>query len=264
MKVVFWSNMHGQSGTSSNLIAIALALSVKMSKKVLIMQTHYNMNCMEECLTGKLEGHDFFRDTGLDALSRLLKSAPLTAEMLSSCTVSFLEGRLDMLMGTKQPCKEVFNNDICSLALKVFKEAGDYYDYVLMDAPHDDSAFTTGLFTETDVIVVNLRQNRVMIDAFMADNKLPADKTFFIFGMYDEASKYSAHHVSKRYKCITTNNCGVVPYDIAYSDALSDGKAVEYFEKYYATKHKTDSFFFDAVEVSAKRLVETEDRLWNK
>jgi hypothetical protein len=119
-------------------------------------------------------------------------------------------------------------------------------------------------FAEADVIVVNLRQNRVMIDTFMADNKLPADKTFFMFGMYDEASKYSARHVSKRYKCITATNCGVVPYDIAYSDALSDGKVVEYFEKYYAMKHKTDNFFFDAVEVSAKRLVEIEGRQWNK
>ena len=46
MKVAFWSPFHG-TGATANLLALSVAVSELMDKKVLVTQTHYNMNNLE-------------------------------------------------------------------------------------------------------------------------------------------------------------------------------------------------------------------------
>ena len=67
MKVAFWSNVHGQTGVTSNVIALALMAAIE-KKKVALLQSHFVLNNMSKPLVGTDVNPEEFRDTGIDAL----------------------------------------------------------------------------------------------------------------------------------------------------------------------------------------------------
>ena len=106
-KIIFWSPVHGQTRTTSNILAISLLAGLSYHQKVLLTQTQFHYNNLEAPLVGSNSSHissqiskDFFLDVGLDAVMRNFKASQLTKDEIENCCITWPEINLSLLPGT--------------------------------------------------------------------------------------------------------------------------------------------------------------------
>ena len=53
MKIIFWAPVHGQSRQSANLLAVALIMAMRKQQHMLLTQTQFRMNDLEDAIIGR-------------------------------------------------------------------------------------------------------------------------------------------------------------------------------------------------------------------
>lgn len=273
MHIVFWSNVHGQCGVTSNLAAVALELTLNYRYKVLMLHNEFNNPSLDEIFLdqGTLENvNDNMFDIGIDALMRYCKYNALNEENFQNYTTTILKNKLDLLQGTAMTKRENFYSELGHMEDHILNSALEYYDFVFSDATAGES-YSQSLLKRADIIVVNLNQNKQVIKDFFNHPvyKIYQEKCFFLMGKYDQASKYNRKNLIRQFdfnqknslkKLLGKNDTlGVIPYDVKYLDALNDGKATDYFllGSRKDKKESKDSFFVgvkSSVEMLLKHL----------
>ena len=227
MKIAFWSPLHG-TGTTSSLMATAVAMSVRFPKRIIVTQTHYNMNNLEGPLLGSVGKGDFFRDMGVDAIMRHFKSGNITEEHILNCSIKMSE-TLYLLAGTKMLNRDGFESNVArSMLLHIFSVMEKYFDIVMIDTNSGQNEFSMKVIEECDVVVVSLRQNKAVLDGFFESGLFEGKRVFYLFSDYDKASKYSVYNIKHLYRAINHQNCAFLPHCYAYLDAISEEKVVKY------------------------------------
>lgn len=260
MKIGFWSPLHGQTCTA-NMVAIALVTALRYSRKTVITQTHYNLNNLEAPVVGKRVTTDkeYFSDIGYDALQRHLLSGPLTEEIVENCMTTIIEKKINLLVGTKQMSRDIYLEESTKVMISILRALDQYHDVVFVDVNSGNNENSMQVLKEVDMIVVNLRQNKAMIESFFeqyADYGIPTEKFFFLFGMYDDDSRYTLKNIRRKYSEIKKNNSAVVPYNVQYSDAFSDHRVQQYIERnLYAEEDNTSKYFIDSVNDAASKIL---------
>ncbi len=251
MKAVFWSNGHGQGKQTANLIAVCQIMAHMYETTMLITQTHYTQNDLEEAALGRLRSRqqreEFYQDGGIDALLRTFKQGPLTENAVAECCISLLESRkFHLLPGSQNGNRITFDEIMDTMLLSVLDKAEAFYDLVIIDANPGRNELSQKLLEQADVILVNLSQNRGMIDDFMENYKeLSIDKrVFFLFGGYIQESKYNRNNLIRRYPAFHRKNTGVIPFCTGYMDALSSGETKDFFERNVEAGHGEENFWF--------------------
>ena len=237
MKVMFWSPVHGQAKQSSNLLAIALMLAMQKKKRILMTQTQFCMNDLEDVIVGRTNAKEireqFYQDMGVDALNRCIKRKRLEKSDLVNCCVQVMENPdLMLLPGAKAGSYEIHCESLRETIIYLLCEAERYFDYVLVDTNPGSDIISRLLLEGADVIVVNLSQNIGMLNFFFENypSVLKKKKVFYLFGAYLSDSCYSLQNLRLRYKEIKRANSGVIPMNVRFMDAVSGGRIVDYFE----------------------------------
>ncbi len=250
MKVLFWAPVHGQTGTTSNLLAIALISGIYFRKKGLITQTHFNLNNLEspllEANADNKQYRKFFREIGIDALARNFKVEKLKKEWLDYCCIDIVNTNMTLLPGTTQTIRESFDHEMDLVIVPLLNAIELYNQNVFIDVCSGCNALSMKLLQEADIVVVNLSQNMNMLQLFFDRYKdvLP-DNIFYLIGNYDYRSKYNLTNLRRRYpKYINSNNSGVIPYNTGYRDAQIDGKAVDFIRKNLLSKKMDPNYYF--------------------
>lgn len=227
MRIAFWSPFHG-TGATAGLLALAIAISEENKQKVLVTQTHHSMNNLERPLLGNVEQEEFFRDTGLDALIRYFRSNSVTMEQISNCSIRVTK-YLHLLAGTKVANKESFENaTVQQIVNKIMEIADKCFDMVFIDTNSGESAQSYDVIRDCDMVIVNLRQNRQMIEQFLDNEYFEGRKIFYLFSQYDADSKYNLANLRKLYKKINRENSAGIPHCTAYMDAICDDRVLDY------------------------------------
>jgi hypothetical protein len=267
MHIVFWSNVHGQCGVTSNLAAMALELTLNYRYKVLMFHNEFNKSSLDEIFLdqGTLENvNDNMFDIGIDALIRYCKYNALDQENFKNYTTTILKNKLDLLQGTAMTNKESFYSALGQMEDYILESALEYYDFVFSDATAGDS-YSASLLAGADVIVVNLNQNKQVINDFFKDPiyKTYQEKCFFLMGKYDQASKYNRKNLIRQYdfnqknsfqKLLGKNDMlGVIPYNVNYLDALNAGKVTDFF--LLSSGKDKKEVFFKSVKKSVEMLL---------
>ena len=201
MKIAFWSNVHGQSGTTSNLLAVTVMSTLLYQYKNLITQTHFNLNNLEAPLVSAIskENKEFFMDLGIDALARCIKSAPLDAEVIENCSISFLEKHLNLLPGTTKDNREIYENDMSKTISGILQGASKYHDFVFIDTNSGKNDLTMKIIKDSDMVVVCLNQNISILEDYSRNYKIQDKKVFYLIGNYDYNSRYNLHNLRKSF-----------------------------------------------------------------
>jgi hypothetical protein len=270
MHIVFWSNVHGQCGVTSNLAAMALELTLNYRYKVLMLHNEFNNPSLDEIFLdqGTLENvNDNMFDIGIDALMRYCKYNALNQENFKNYTTTILKNKLDLLQGTAMTNRENFYSELEHMEDHILNSALTYYDFVFSDATAGD-CYSQSLLERADIIVVNLSQNKQVIKDFFNHEVYSVyhEKCFFLMGKYDHASKYNRKNLIRQFDFNQQNSLkkllgkndkvGIIPYDVQYLDALNDGKATDYFllgSK--SSKKETKEPFFKGVKDSVEMLL---------
>jgi cellulose biosynthesis protein BcsQ len=258
LKIVFWSNVHGQAGTTSNMLAIAILCALQYKLKNIVTQTHFNLNSLAAALVTDSEQfhREYLMEVGIDALTRSIKSAPLDCDIIENSTISFMKKRLTLLPGTAKMNREIYEIDTLRAITGILRAVELYYDIVFVDTNSGKNELTNKILEDADLIVVNLSQNKNMIEEFKLNYKFPTKKVFYIFGNYDSNSRYNVKNIFKSYGFIKSKNTAVIPYNTEYMDALSDGQVLQYMLKNIdSEKDDSNGHFIKEVKEAASKLM---------
>lgn len=244
MKIAFWSNVHGQTGTTSNAIAISLMAALK-HQHVALLQSHFTLNNLSQPLIGMEISPDTFRDTGIDALIRDLKSGPLSREVVftDGISVPSLRHRYNLYVGTGKKNEADYEREMVLAHGPVFEAVERYHDYVFIDVRSGyRGEVSQSILQGVDVVAVCLDQNTHVIDSYFKD-PVQADNVFYIIGNYDENSRYNLSNLSKRYPQLKKRT-GAIYHNSDYMDAQNDGQAVQFFLKNYLCSEDSSNYDF--------------------
>lgn len=262
MKVLFWSPIHGQAGTTSNIIAASLIAGMEFRKKVVLTQTHFNYNNLEAPIVGSnssnKDSKNYFMDVGLDALVRCFKAAKLTKETLENCCISLSNTNMLLLPGTTKINRETFDYEMENVMGNLIRSIDEVAGNVFVDISSGENQLSQKLIADSDITVINLSQNMGIADIYFKHYKdqMPKGKLFYLFGNYDNKSKYNINNIRRIYhKDITIKNSGVIPYNTAYLDAQCDGKVVDFIRNNLHCSKDDENYYFIHKAVSATEKI---------
>lgn len=261
MKIAFWSNVHGQTGTTSNMVAIAAAVSMSYRYKCLVTQAHFNMNSLEASLIGSRENsRDIFMDAGIDTLLRSIKLAPLEKSTFDNNTISLLQRKLYLLPGTTSENQKIYYKDMAKVFGRILSEAEKHYDIVFTDLNSGSDEISDMVLRQADITVINLCQNKSMLESYFSSAKyhdqFHNQKVFYLIGNYDRASVYNIHNLKLLYKPLSARSSDIIPYNTEFRDALSDGRAVKFLRRNLDTSGTgADSYFKSCILRASGKLL---------
>ncbi len=232
MNIVFWSNYSGQAGATSNLSLISTFISLKYTYKNLIIRTQYNRNFLENMFLSK----DYLStltltDTGLDALHHKMINQSIDSEVLTNYTNILVRKRLDLLVGTYGASKKIYEKNFLNTYEDLYGLAKDGYDLVFSDLSAGENEIANKVMDMADLVVVNLNQNKNVLDdffnsAYYKEHK-KTKKFLFIVGFYDKRLKMNINNISRIYGISKQHIC-TIPYNRNFIDYANDGKTIEF------------------------------------
>lgn len=262
MKIIFWSPMHGQAGTTSNILAAALLTGINFRKKAVLTQTQFQFNNLEAPIVGANPYHeeskDYFREVGLDTLIRCFKAAKLDLETIANCCIAIENSNILLLPGTTKTIRESFEYEMEMVISNLLQEMEALCGIVFLDICSGGNSLSKKLLEEADLIVVNLNQNVGTIDLFFNQyENIMQKKVFYLFGRYDCNSKYNLNNLRRKYhKYLHVKNTGVIPYDSGFMDAQADGKVVEFIRSNLNdTKKDHHNYFMKKAKKATEKIL---------
>lgn len=260
MKIVYWSPVHGQAGTTSNMLISALIAGILYKKKCLLMHTHFMLNNLEAPLVGsnaKNAGSSgYFQDVGLDALIRSFKAGKLTKEDLENCCISIPNTKVSLLPGTSKSNQVSFEYEMDMVIRKLLRAMEELVDIVFIDVCSGNHPLSHKILESSDVIVINLSQNTGLMESCLSSYpNLIKKKVFYLIGCYDGNSKYNISNIRRHYRrYIKNGNSGVIPYNTSFRDALCDGRVAEFVKDNLGCGKYDENLFFieEAKKVTEK------------
>lgn len=262
MKIGFWSCMHGQSGATSSMIATSIYMCAMKQKKVGALQTHFSLNNLGYPLLGITEGAESFRDSGIDALLRDVKSKPLTNDIVLSDCVSLLSKQYSLFLGTGSRNKDAFEKDMRLSLNKIMNEIEQYNDYVFIDIASGYSSLSKSVAKHMDLLIVNLSQNRYVIEEYM-DNPIEGKDIIYLFGNYKSDSTYNIKNLTRLYPELKKKSYCIY-YNADFMDAMNDGKAVGFLLKNMSCDDLSAQYdFVQSVKSLVDAIKEKRDEIAN-
>lgn len=229
MIVGFTAPVHGQPGTTSNMIATGTMLALDRSVKILMAHTHTEMSTLERAyaklldsiLTNEING-------GMDEIQRLVECSMLTPETLRDNALSIIKDRLDIINGAAEPNVQTLKKTL-GYVLDMYRRS---YDLLFVDISSGTKNELSKLIMErADLIVVNLNQNTMVLDSYFnnEDWKQLVDKKNVVYclGSYDRTSKYTIERISRNYK-LPAKKIGAIPYNVRFRDASNEQNVIDY------------------------------------
>lgn len=267
MKVAFWSNARGKSCVTSNLACISVLsiLSSQNQEKTIIFENHKNIINLGSALFSPhseqvvKESYGYAVDRGLSRILRSVEKREALSEENFYCFADdFLGKRLFYL-----PSGSIRNSDVleyrldreCITTMNYLEQFGDL---VLIDTSSAPLSSSRKILQQADMVVVNLSQNSQMLSHFFRNYSSIREKAFYLIGNYDGESELTRGAIMKQYQ-IQGNRIGIIPHNVRFSDAVSDGMLIPFLLKNYHCEKKNQNYGFisaarEAVELFHNRL----------
>lgn len=264
MKVAFWSNTRGRSCVTSNLACISVlsTLSSSDQRRTIVLENHQNILNLGNALFSQQSKQEVRENKSYQVehgLSRLLHSIE-KGEKLSEDTIfryaeNFLGKKLFYLPAGSIRNQEMLEYRLERECIRTIQFLEQFGDLVLIDTAAAPLASSRKILRQADLIVVSLSQNRQMLDHFFRNYSDIQKKAFYLIGNYDEDSEMTRGAVLKRYQ-IPGSRLGVIPHNVQFSDALSDGELIPFLLKNYYCREFDRNYHFMASAKEAAVLFE--------
>ena len=228
MKTAFWSNVHGQTGTTGNAVAVANMDTLITKKKNAILQSHYELNTLVESMIGK--AIDCY-DIGIDELARSIKSAQLDERTIDNASISLMDRKLNLVLGTSKNNRELYHREMNDDFNRIVDDMQKYHRNVFIDTCSGNNELSASIRNNADLVVVNLSQNKQIINGYFDHYNIDQEKAIYLIGNYNCNSRYNVKNLIRMYPNFNRNNLAVIPYNVEFQDALCDGKAIDFMIK---------------------------------
>ena len=220
MKVAFWSNVHGQTGVTSNVIALALMAAIE-KKKVALLQSHFVLNNMSKPLVGTDVNPEEFRDTGIDALIRDYKSRALSEDVIrtDASTEQQADSRDGLYIGTGRQNEADYERELLTVFEDIYDSVDKFHNLSFIDVRSG--------YREVSQSILSVDSNNV----------------YYLFGNYDENSKFTLKNLQKKYPALRKRSA-TIAHNAEFMDAQNDGQAVQFMLKNYNCAYGSANYEF--------------------
>lgn len=252
--IVFWSPEQGQTGVTSNIIAVSALAALTMGKKVCLTHTHFNNTSLETALLGKKLSHEIFENMGVDFLLKSSKACDIDKNVIENASFTLLKG-LYILPGTTKVNEELFEEDFFRNRACIYDALANSFDIVFTDARAGNNWLSKELMKAADTVVVNLNQNDRLIYDYANQYGYLDKKAVYILGNYHMNSRYNIQNLKRCYTFLKKKTA-VIPFDVNYMDCFNDGKVIPFFLKNTLATREDDRNFFKQVRDSMELILQ--------
>lgn len=258
MKVAFWSNARGICGVTSNLAGISVTSALMGKQKTILLENHFHLNNLEGILNQSLERnlvkeYTYYSQIGIDHLMRRLHSGLEVERAVRDCSISITEG-LYYLPQNIQMNTEQFNYEFSQVVYPLLQLLEKQGYVVCFDLEQDSSLSSRIILNEADVIVVNLCQNPAILEDFFEQYSSLKKRAFYVVGGYSQESATTISMIQRKYQ-IEKERIGVVPYSVAFANAMNQGKLVPFLKRTYKEGKKSENKRFMEELKNSSRLL---------
>ena len=235
MKCFFFGQEQG-SGTSSNMAALAVRLSLKYRKKIILLEAGKGRNAIEPLFYGGMEHRKvrencaYFLRQGYDYFSQC---DAYNAKDLERTLKELVTGHLYLFpMGERElPLLQPWSyQDTLKDMVEKLEELADY---VFVDCGTTELRDMKFLRGKDDLCIVTFRQSAECMNRFFLEQYDTANRCFYLMGNYQPASVYKRQNLYRMYR-IPPGCCGVVPYNPQFQYACQRGKLKQYLTEHGA------------------------------
>lgn len=262
MKIVLWSNVHGQPGTSSNMLAVALMSDILFGRKSMMLQTQFSMNQLEFPLLKKEQRLRVEQlQLGMNTLIKSMMAGIGTRELLKDCCISLGENSIDFLPGPHHKNKQVYEGELEVTIHDMINLAEQCYEFVYIDCGVCMNRYVRRLLEEADLIIVNTCQNKRVLDDLFSSYDFSNKNTCYLLGNYDPKSQNNSNNLFHTYKFLNRNNTFLIPYNTEFKDASSEASITSFFYRNICCEPEDENYYFiKEVQNAARRINELVDK----
>ncbi len=264
MKVAFWSNTRGRSCVTSNLACTSVlsALS-RPEERTILFENHQNIVNLGSTLFMQHSEHivrqemRYTVESGLGKVLSLIQKEDLSEERFFSMTKDYLGKRLFYIPAEDLDNAELLEYQLNIGCVRVMRYLEQYSDMVFVDTSASPLSSSRKILQQADMVVVNLSQNESMMSHFFRNYSSIQEKAFYLIGNYDEKSQWTKSRIVNRYG-IPGRKIGIVPHNVEFSDAISNGRLIPFLLKNYDCGSQNQNYDFMAAAREAVELFRQE------
>ncbi len=240
MKIVFWSNVRGQCGTTLHLTCIAAIQAIFDNERVVLMENHDHLVNIETCLVKPnienmvkedRSGYDVF---GLERLIERFGNIEPTAEesLIRRCAKIFAGDKLYYLPHGYLRNKELLDYEFSRNFIKVFNGLERHFNTVYIDTFATESLSTRTIIDTADIVVVNLNQNKNVLEHFFRNFSSLRNKAIYIIGNYYPGGHNNIMEIKRRYQ-IPDDKIFAIPFCMEAAESESEGSLANFIARNY-------------------------------
>lgn len=257
MKVVFWSHVRGQCGTTLHMACVAAAQALFSDDRVVLMENHDHLLNIENCLVNRPKPRDEllhenggYNIYGLESLMEQFPSAGLENEekLIYKCAMSFIHDRLFYLPHGYLRNRDLLDYEFSRNMLSLFVGLEKYFDTVYVDTFATGCLSTKTIVESADMVVVNLNQNQMVLDHFFSNFSMLRNKAIFILGNYNPGRVNSIRSIRRKYQ-IAEDKIYAVPYCLEAAESESNGGVVNFIERNYLEPSLENRDYINAIKL---------------
>ncbi len=233
MIVAFSSTHHGQTGTTTNALSIAICSALKHNLKILLVSSQFGVFKLTDYLLGKSKQDSLTSATAGD-LIRLARSGLLKPSAISNYTIPVLKHSLLDVLAEYQID---FNNQTdINLFANILNMAKRSYDLVILDLPMVLSQLQGHkLLSAIDALVINTNQNLEVLSVLkkLREREENFTDAIICIGNYDKNLKFNQRQIQKYLQCQVLLT---IARESQLIDMMNDGCLLDYFGRYFFSK----------------------------
>ncbi len=249
LKIAFWSNIRGKSGVTTNMVCISALASIAGAGKSVLLENHYSSNSIASIVlpreqTGLLkESGRYYNREGIEYVLKGLYSGRDGEELLRHTTMPLLYASMYYLPQSYIVNKEVFNYEFSLVYKKLFDNLETFSDNVFIDTERNENLSSNAVLTEADLVVVNLAQDKMALNEFFENYSSIKEKSVYLIGAYQPELLFNYRRICYEYH-ISRDRIGIIPYNIELSEAMSEGRILQFLNRNYEKASGRENDYF--------------------
>lgn len=250
MKIAFWSNANEKCNVSANLAAISVASVIRYPYSVIVIENRLREDGLGKAFIGRNQrnlsqevGTNYYDGTGIEGLLRKIYRGNYSDDILKYHLKEIIDKHLYYIPQSRVIHNELFEYEFDHCIYPLFQMLGQYADICLIDTASHESLSTKTILEEADLIVVNLCQNKTILEDFFVNYSSMLAKAVFIISNYDCSEALSSKRIAAAYQ-ISRDNIIAIPQNLFFQNAYSNGSVVAYISRNYSCVRENPNYIF--------------------
>lgn len=249
LKIAFWSNVRGRSGVTTNMVCISALAAIAGAGKAVLLENHYSCKSIASIiLPGEQveqlkESGRYYNREGIEYVLKGLYSGVDGGELLRHAAMPLLYTSMYYLPQSYIINKEVFNYEFSLVYKKLFYNLEIFSNNVFIDTERNENLSSNAILTEADLVVVNLVQDKAALREFFDNYSSIQEKSVYLIGAYQPELLFNYRRICYEYH-IPKDRIGIIPYNIELSEAMSEGRILQFLNRNYEKASGRENDYF--------------------